>query len=397
MQLGSRALFPTLVPTAYLNHAAVSPPSTPVVAAAEASVAAFARDGVGAITAAFAQRARLREAVAAFFGAATDDVGFPPGTTRGIVDLALAIPFREGQRILCFEGEFPSNVTPWITAARHAGARVERLPLAGFGDGSGRGLARVEDALRRGDVRLIAVSAVQFQTGLRMPLAALKSLAHAHGAELFVDAIQAAGAVPIRASEADYLVAGTHKWLMGLDGLAVAIASPSARAGLVPRTAGWLSHEDALRFLFEGPGLLDYERPVRRSLDWMEGGVQSSAPFAAFEASLGILARLGPDAILAHLQAYHDALEPRLQALGLVSARAADPAARSGILSVRPPEGCAVAPIAEALAARGVAISTPDGWLRFAPHWPNALDEVDHVAEAVREVVGTGRGFGPDR
>ena len=36
-----------------------------------------------------------------------------------------------------------------------------------------------------------------------------------------------------------------------------------------------------------------------------------------------------------------------------------------------------------ALNAAGVSCSTPDGHLRFAPHWPNALAEVDRVLAAV--------------
>ncbi|MFT4628139.1 MAG: cysteine desulfurase/selenocysteine lyase [Myxococcota bacterium] len=388
MQLGRRDLFPSLAAHAYLNHAAISPPSTPVAAAARRVIDDYARLGVGAVFPWMEQRERLRAKVATFLGARPADIGFPPGTTRGIVDLALAIPLAAGDRVLCFEGEFPSNVTPWMTAARLAGARVDLLPVDGFGDGSGAGLARVESALRAGSVRLIAVSAVQFQTGLAMPLAALASLAHGHGAELFVDGIQALGGQPldVGALGVDYLVAGTHKWLMGLDGLAIAYASPAARARLQPKTAGWLSHEQGLTFLFEGEGHLRYDRPLRTELGWMEGGVQATPPFAALEASLDILASIGLPAIAEHIQRYHDALEPRLLALGLESARASDPAARSGILSVRPgPRDLAA--LGHALGERGVAVSTPDGWLRFAPHWPNALDEVDRVAEAVADVL----------
>jgi hypothetical protein len=33
---------------------------------------------------------------------------------------------------------------------------------------------------------------------------------------------------------------------------------------------------------------------------------------------------------------------------------------------------------------RGVAISIPDGQLRFGPHWPNNPDaEIDHTVEAI--------------
>ncbi len=390
--LGDRHLFPTLAPAAYLNHAAVSPLSLPVQQAAERSLAAIARDGLGAVVEAMELRGALRQQVAAFVGAQPDDIGFPPGTTRGIVDVALALDWRPGDRVLVFEGEFPSNVVPWITAARRFGGTVEALPLTGFGDGSGDGLARVELALSGGDVRLVAVSAVQFSTGLRMPLTQLSELAHRYGAELFVDGIQALGGMPLDvvADGVDYLVAGTHKFLMGADGVAVAYASEAARARMTPLTAGWLSHEHALDFLFEGSGHLHYDLPLRTSLDWMEGGVQGSAAFAALHASLNLLVELGPAAIAAHVQGLHDGLEARLCELGFTSARASDPAARSNTLSLMPPGERAIAEWSAALGERGVAVSTPDGWLRLSPHWPNGLHEVDLVADACSEVLAAG-------
>jgi len=39
------------------------------------------------------------------------------------------------------------------------------------------------------------------------------------------------------------------------------------------------------------------------------------------------------------------------------------------------------------LAADGVAISTPDGNARFAPHWPNALGEVVRVVDAAQRAL----------
>ncbi|HBP16424.1 MAG TPA: cysteine desulfurase, partial [Planctomycetes bacterium] len=93
---------------------------------------------------------------------------------------------------------------------------------------------------------------------------------------------------------------------------------------------------------------------------------------------------LGLEAIQAHLQAYHDALEPALQELGWRSLRAPDPAARSGTLSFEPPAGVDVVAVPERLAAQGVAVTIPDGRLRLSPHWPNALEEVERVVDALR-------------
>ena len=109
--------------------------------------------------------------------------------------------------------------------------------------------------------------------------------------------------------------------------------------------------------------------------------------YAALEAALDPILQLTPTAIAAHLQRYHDRLEPGLLNRGFTSARAADPAARSGILSLRPPPGVSLQGLARGLGARGVDVATPDGWLRFGPHWPNALDEVEGVLRAVDEAL----------
>ncbi len=107
-------------------------------------------------------------------------------------------------------------------------------------------------------MRLVAVSAVQFQTGLSMPLAEIGALCRAHGAELCVDAVQAVGVVPmdVEALGLDYLACGAHKWLLGLEATGFLYVRRERQPSLRPALAGWLSHEDAVSFLLEGPGKL---------------------------------------------------------------------------------------------------------------------------------------------
>lgn len=392
-RLGDRSLFPDLRPRAYLNHAAVSPWSAPVQAAVAAVGAEYGREGAGAIAGALALRARLRPAIARLIGAEPADIAFIPNTTRGVTDVAMCMSWRPGDRVLLFQGEFPANVTPWQQAAELFDLKVELLPLAGFGPRSpgapAEGLSALQAALAAGGVRLVAVSAVQFQSGLRMPLAAIADVCHAAGAALFVDGIQAVGAVPLDVREArvDFLSVGGHKWLMGCEGLGFLYVRPERLAELRPRVAGWLSHEDGLRFLLEGAGHLRYDRPIRRSADFIEGGAGNTVGCAALEAALGLLAQLGVDAVFAHVQRYLDALEAGLVARGFTSLRAPDPAARSCILSVLPPAPADVLALQRALVARGVACSTPDGLLRFSPHWPNHPDEVPLVLDAVDDAL----------
>ncbi len=385
--LGDRSLFPELSARVYANHAAVSPLSAPALDALTRAAGEVARHGLGAVFPMIDARERIRAQFAELIGAQPADVGLVHNTTQGVIDVAMCMPWRPGDRVVCFAGEFPTNVTPWQRAAATFDLELVMLQAEDFR--TSKGLERVADALYDG-VRLVAVSAVQFQTGLCAPLATLARMCHDAGAELFVDAIQAAGVVPIdvTGSGIDYLAAGGHKWLMGVEGAGFLYVSPHRVGGLKPRLAGWLSHEEPLSFLFGEPDHLRYDRPIRARADMFEYGAPNAIGYMAAEVSLGLLLELGVANIFDHVQSYHDALEPALVERGFTSVRASDPELRSGSLCFLPPEGLELGPFNVALGERGVAASTPDGHLRFAPHWPNGLAEVEVVRDAVADALG---------
>lgn len=386
--LGDRSLFPDLEARVYLSHAAVSPPSSPVAAACQQVLADYAREGMGAWQKYRDQRDELRADLAALIGAAPEDVALVPSTTQGVVDVALCLPWRAGDRVVLFEGEFPTNVTPWQQAAAHHDLEVAYGSVADFAVSDDQGLTRLEETLR-GGARLVAVSAVQFQSGLAMPLAAMTELCHRHGAEIFVDAMQAVGGMPLDVGELelDYLACGSHKWLMGLEGAGFVYVNPRCIDALRPVVAGWMSHEDSSAFLFDGAGHLKYDRPIRRRADFLEIGAMPTIGFAALGASVALLRQLGVAEIWAHNNAILDGLEAGLTDLGFVSLRSGSPARRSSILGLHAPAGRSVHEIREGLADRGIACTMPDGVLRLAPHWPNDLGQVDAVLATARELL----------
>lgn len=392
-RLGDRSLFPGLEALVYVNHAGIAPPSFASKQAIVAWIDDAMRRGAGAFPTWMAQRERLRGKLARLIGATADEIGFEPNTSRGVSDVAQCFPWKAGDVLVLFEGEFPANVTPWLLAARRHGLEVRWLRAADFAGDLDAALAGLEVALE--GARLCAVSAVQFQTGLRMPLPAIGERCRARGVRLFVDAVQAVGMVPIdvRAAHVDYLACGSHKWLMGVEGAGFLYVARERWSELEPHVAGWLSHEDGLGFLFEGPGQLRYDRPIVERPSFVEGGNVSTASFAALEASVDLLLGLGIPAILAHVQAFHDRLEPELVKLGLRSVRCEDPARRSGTLSLLPPDDVPLVALHRQMGRFGIACAMPDGYLRISPHWPNALDEADQIvisAEAALSAVRAG-------
>jgi cysteine desulfurase / selenocysteine lyase len=387
-ELGSRALFPKLEAKAYLNHAGISPASMATLAAYIDLANDYQRAGSGAYLAWAARRAELKKKLAKLIGAEEDELALMPNTTRGVIDVALSLPWKRGDRAILFFGEFPANVTPWQRAAELFGLEITMLPASDYLESDEPGLARLTKELERG-ARLVAVSAVAFQTGVRMPLAEMSRLAHAAGAELFVDGVQCVGAVPIdvEAEGVDYLACGSHKWLMGAEGAGFLYVRRGKLDALRVPVAGWLSHQDGLSFLFEGADRLRYDRPLKKTTDVFEGANVSAPSFAALEASVDLLLALGVDAIHAHVTRYLDAIEPAALELGFRSTRRRDARGRSAMLSLLPPKGASVIELQRGLAERGVVAATPDGHLRLSPHWPNELAEIPNVLDELQRAA----------
>lgn len=381
-RLGDRSLFAGLQPRAYLAHSAISPPSAPVQNAMRAIIEDNGRRGMGAHGTWLADRAALRGTLARLIGAHANDIAFVPNTSAGVLAIALCLSWRAGDRVVLLRGEFPANVVAWQQAAHRHDLRIVWLDAADF-DAGGAGLDKLEAELRIG-VRLVAVSAVQFQTGLRMPVAAIGALCRSHGTELFIDAIQGLGVVPldVLSMGIDYLSCGGHKWLMGPEGTGFLYAAPERAAALNPVVAGWLGSEEPFDFLFGGVPMLRYDKPLRRDITIVEAGMPNTVGLAGLHVAVQVLEQLGIHRIFEHVQAYLDTLEPQLLDRGFVSARSAHTEGRSGILSVRHPR-LPTLDAAGALTDAGIVVSTPDGWLRFAPHWPNSMAEVPALIDAL--------------
>ncbi|MGB5695801.1 MAG: aminotransferase class V-fold PLP-dependent enzyme [Polyangiales bacterium] len=386
-KLGDRSLFPELEGTAYLAHAAISPLSAPVCERIREVTEDYARGGMTGFLRWAPRLQQVRQQLADLISAESSEIAFVANTSHGVIDVAFGLPWRKGDRVVLFEGEFPANVTPWQRAAEEFHLELCWVSLEGFHRSAEEGLAHLEPVLERG-ARLVAVSAVQYKSGLRMPLAEMAPLCHAYGAEIFVDAIQALGATPVDVAWGiDYLSSGSHKHLMGPEGAGFLYVAERCASALKPRLAGWLGHEEPAAFLMGDEPQLRYDNPLKRGAPALETGTSNVIGLGALGASVELLGQLSVPAIHEHVDLYLDQLEAGLVERGFRSHRAEVPALRSTLLSVSLPSDVRLSRLAAALRHRGVVCNTPDGLMRFAPHWPNAHEEVSGVLEAMDQAL----------
>ena len=382
---GCRDFFPLLRPKVYVNHAAVSPPSVVVVDAVNKVLTDYATWGLEAVFPWADQREELRGDISNLINAKPHEIGFIGNTTTGMIHVATCMQWKKGDRIVLLDGEFPSNVIPWQQAAERFALSIEFLATETFRLQPTQGLAALERFLQQG-VRLVAVSAVQFQTGFQMPLESIGFLCRKYNALLFVDGIQACGMVPLdmQKMHIDFLSCGSHKWLMGIEGCGFLFIRDAVLTELFPQTAGWLSPENPFDFLTEGEGLLRYDKPFKSNASFVEGGAVAVAGFAALSASIKTLQKLGVLKIYEHVTSYLDELEAGLLHLGFQSLRRSH--GLSGILSVIPPKKLPPSKVTSFFASLGIACSMPDGKLRFSPHWPNSTREIPLIVETCRSL-----------
>jgi len=146
----------------------------------------------------------------------TDDPGlvaFGPNMTTLTYALsrALARTWREGDEIVVTRLEHDANVSPWVQAARDAGATVREAAI----HVSDCTLDLEDLAARIGPrTRLVAVGAASNAVGTVNPVARVAELAHAVGALVFVDAVHYAPhrLIDVEAWGCDFLACSAYKF-----------------------------------------------------------------------------------------------------------------------------------------------------------------------------------------
>jgi selenocysteine lyase/cysteine desulfurase len=145
-------------------------------------------------------------------------------------------------------------------------------------------------------------------------------------------------------------------------------------------------------FLMGDEPKLRYDNPLQKGAQALEIGTSNVIGLAALGASIGVLSQLGVPRIHDHVDAYLDLLEAGLVERGFRSHRAKAPALRSSLLSVTVPNDIRLSKLSAELRQRGVVCNTPDGLMRFAPHWPNGHEEVPGALAVIDQVLADLRG-----
>jgi selenocysteine lyase/cysteine desulfurase len=260
---------------------------------------------------------RVKALFASLIGARETDIALVPSTTVGenLVVAGLGFPGGKGNVVtdaLHFEGSLYM-----YQSLQQRGLDV-RMVTPRDGRIDMKDLERVVDS----GTRLVAVSLVSWINGFRHDLAAVCDLAHRHGALVYADIIQAAGAMPIdvRASGVDFSASASYKWLMGDFGVGFLYVKEDHLDRVVRRTQYGFRQLEAFETHFlpgDPPGDGPISWKVRGgAAGHFEVGTWSTSTLAALNHSLEFIQKVGVDRIHAHNSALTLRLQRELPRLG---------------------------------------------------------------------------------
>ena len=356
---------------AYLDHAAVAPLPEPARAALIQWADEATREGDTAWPSWARQGEELRSLLASLLAASTDEVALTHNTTEGVNFVAEGFPWEPGDNLVTLADEFPTNQYPWMNLASR-GVETRRVATV-------EGAVHLDQVAAAFDrrTRIVSVSWVGYSSGWRNDLDRLADLAHAHGALLFVDAIQALGVVPLDVTRTpvDFLAADGHKWLLGPEGAGVFFVRREHLDRLRPLGLGWHS-------VVHDHDFARIELVVKPTAARYEGGSQNMAGAIALKASLELLARFGPAALCKRIFDITDLACRRLEQLGARIRSDRSPEHKSGIVIFDLPGRDPIQLRGQCL-AKGVVLSCRGGGLRISPHAYTDASDIDRLVETL--------------
>jgi selenocysteine lyase/cysteine desulfurase len=312
-----------------------------------------------------------RTAFAQFINASPEEVAIVTSASAGINSVASALNFRERQKVVMGEFEFPTMGHIWL-AQRVRGAEVQFVSA----EGNHIPVANYEKIVDRNTL-IVPLTRVCFKNGFRSEVSAITQIAHHSGALVMLDDYQDCGTRPVdvKALDLDFFVTGTLKYLLGTPGLAFMYARKELISSLVPTVTGWFAQTNPFAF---DPQHIDLSPSARR----FESGSPSMPNVYAAVPGFELLREIGMENVAGHIKRLAQSLLSCARDVGI---RAKTPANSAGPLVVLQCKDSNL--MVQKLAASDIVASNRHDGLRISFHVYNTMDDVKAVAEVLKKNI----------
>ena len=355
----------------YFNHAAVSPLPKYIADKINSYIHERSVTEINNYKAGLEKTENLKHQLSKLLNAQSERIAFTKSVTDSLNILAQGIDWKQGDRIILNDIEFPANVYPFLNL-KNKGIEIDFVK-------SNDGAISIVDIekLITSKTKLLSISFVQFLSGFRADLKTIGELCKKNNIIFCVDVIQGAGVAPldIKEMQIDFLAGGAHKWLMGLMGLGYLFVTEELQNRIEQKNAGWLSVEDEWN-------LLDYNLEYKKDASKFHTGTFSMIGITALNASLEFFNSIGFEIIRNNILDNTEYFISRLNEIGIK--QMLQDVKRNNLAGIVtfPINNAEV--IFEKLAAKSIVGSLREGMIRFSPHFYNTKEEIDIVINELK-------------
>jgi len=271
-----------------------------------------------------------RQRPAELVGACSEELAFTGNSTDGLALVLASLRWSPSDRVLTSDQEHPALLLPLSAVSRRHEVSVHQFTVGSTPEET---IVSFAERLEEVRPRLVAFSHVSCETGVRLPVERLVSMAHQHGALVLLDVAQSVGQcrVDLRGLGVDFAAGNGHKWLHG------------------PKGTGFLFVRRDMLALLEPPLVGDgaVEPAFERTADWLEGwrfrsdaqrfefGTRNPAPWIGLTAAIDYLEAIGWDTIERHQCVLVRWLHERISAIpGVRWYSTLDPTCGSGMVTL---------------------------------------------------------------
>ena len=299
--------FPSASLETYMNAAAVHPLGRFAAKAIQEGVA-FRLQGAGPGRADFNndRQIDLKKRFGQLINATPAEIAFTSSTSDGenIVVMGMELPKKKGN-VVIDELHFTSSLYLYKELEKQ-GVELRIVKHRNWAIDP----ADMDKAIDR-NTRLVSLALVSNVNGFMHDCKAVAALAHARGAYVFADIIQAVGAVPVdvKALGIDFAATGTYKWTMGERGFGFLYVREDLQGAVLPTTR--YGHRQVTNF---NRAELTWE-PLPGAARYETGGIAVLLAAAVSE-GIDYVNHLGLDRIRAHATQLTDRLHDELPPLG---------------------------------------------------------------------------------
>ena len=358
----------------YFNHAAISPLPLSVKSKIDDFIKIRSETEIEPYFKTLTEFKGAKEKLARLLKVDPKFLAWTNNVSHSLNIIAQGIKWQTGDEIILNDIEFPSNVYPFLNLEKE-GVKVI------FAQNS-RGKVDIQEIekLVTQRTRLISISLVQFLSGYRVNLKSLGEFCKSKNIILGVDGIQGVGAVNVDLKECniDFFAGGTHKWLMGLQGLGYLYISEYLFDKIETKFVGWTSVKDPWN-------LTHYRLELLENASKFETGTLSRLAIIVLNESLSLFNRIGYDLIENKILENSLYLIEELNNLGFSTLlNKVNRENLAGIVSFKSDNAQS---LVNKLEDHNIICSVREGLIRISPHFYNNKEDLDYFIKTLKNAV----------